>query len=65
MSWINVKDEPPPAYKKVMLYSPRHGIFILSLSQDSIDNGLSFAGYDTGPFVERITHWMPLPKEPE
>lgn len=68
MDWINVNDRLPATNQKVLFYIPE---------RDEIYSGVYTRKFSTGHMVfiesfsdywfedEVITHWMPMPKQPE
>jgi hypothetical protein len=62
MEWISVKERLPPENTRVLVYEKRgvHGGNPIDI--EYMDESGDWEGQG---IVSGITHWMPLPKEPE
>ncbi len=56
--WRSVEDELPEAHQDVLIFAnkPRNHIIIRSFSAEEIKRKMD---------KDKITHWMPLPNEPD
>ena len=60
--WISVKDRLPEVRIIVLAYAAQtNGIYFAFRERDSEN----FVNYDSGYYLNTVTHWMPLPKPPK
>lgn len=63
MTWRLISEEPPPAYKNVLVYAERSYGDYYDVCE-WIENAECW--YDQGSHrIEDLTHWMPLPERPK
>jgi hypothetical protein len=55
IKWISIKDQFPDEHKEVLYYSLEQGIELGFYNPSQTQRGR----------LKDITHWMPLPEEPE
>lgn len=61
MEWISVDDRLPESGQALICHLSSYGLPVVSVS---FIQGKSFYSGSSYP-VQRVTHWMPLPKPPE
>jgi len=66
--WISVREQKPNN-KEIVLVSCEHGVTMAEYTK--FDNGnemwwavLCIGTYEDSGDAEKVTHWMPLPKQP-
>ncbi len=64
MNWISVKDRLPEVRKDVLVYDKEYGTR-LAYWHDQYEPYEWYECTGCGNTLEYITHWMPLPGEPD
>lgn len=67
MEWISIKEKLPRPLENVMVYSKSQGVWLGFYEPNiyDVENNTSFYLRDDLGLYCDITHWMPLPEEPE
>lgn len=68
MKWISIQDKLPEEEREVLLYIEHYsvcGVKCNEIKTGYYENEDWYWNRDVFPYEYEVTHWMPLPPEPE